>query len=61
MPDIQLTLSEDERQYLLQFLNDQVGDTRVEVRRTDSPKFRDRVLAEEQLLQGLIAKLQQAK
>jgi hypothetical protein len=61
MPEFQLTLSEDERQYLLQFLSAQMGDTRVEVRRTDSPKFRDRILAEEELLQGLIARLQKAK
>ena len=58
MADIQITLSSDEKQYLLRTLQTAIGESRVEVHRTHTPDFRERVLAEEKLLRGLLAKLE---
>jgi len=58
MADIQITLSSDEKQYLLRTLQTAIGESRVEVHRTHTPDFRERVLDEEKLLRGLLAKLE---
>ncbi len=61
MAEIRITLTEEEKDYLLRFLQSAMGETRVEVHRTHTPAFRETVLAEEKLLRGLIAKLEKSK
>jgi hypothetical protein len=61
MTDVQITLTSDERQYLLRVVEHALGESRVEVRRTHSPDFRERVLDEEQLQRGLLLKLEKSK
>ena len=58
MPDFQLTLTDDERQYLLELLNAEIGDTSAEVHHTRSSDFRERVRAQKDLLRELVAKLE---
>jgi hypothetical protein len=52
-----LTLSEDERVHLLNFLEQAVRDKLVEVRRTEAIDYRKRVSHEEAVLESVIAKL----
>jgi hypothetical protein len=54
-----LTLSAVERNELLQILEQELENTRVEARRTDSPKFQDGLHGREIAIQGLIDKLRQ--
>jgi len=54
---MQLELSAAERDCLINLLADDLSDKRVEVRRTSTPSFRDRLVAEEQLRETLLAKL----
>jgi hypothetical protein len=56
--ETQLTLTAEERAYLTGSLQNAMGETRVEVHRTHSPEFRDRVLHEENLVRGLLEKLE---
>ncbi len=51
-------LTPEEKAYLMRTLSNAIGETRVEVHRTHTPNYRDRVLEEEQLLRGLLAKLE---
>ena len=51
-----LTFDKMEKDELLQLLDTALGDVRVEVHRTHTPSYRDRVLQREKLLKGLIAK-----
>lgn len=48
-----LTLSGAEREELLRLLERELGDTRVDARRTESPDFRDDVHDRENTIQGL--------
>jgi hypothetical protein len=50
----------DEKNYLVRTLQNAVGETRVEVHRTHTPQFRDRVLEEEHLIRGLLTKLEKS-
>jgi hypothetical protein len=58
MPELQLVLTPEEREYLVSRLRAILGETRVEARRTDNPSFRTEVLHEEDLIRRLLAKLQ---
>lgn len=58
--EIPLTLTRDERAYLERVLQNALGDTRVEAHRTHSPQFRERVLNEEELVRGLLSKLEKS-
>ncbi|HUE13187.1 MAG TPA: hypothetical protein VMR25_03380 [Planctomycetaceae bacterium] len=53
----QITLNREEKDYLVRVLQNAVGETRVEVHRTHTPQFRERVLEEEKLIRGLLTKL----
>jgi hypothetical protein len=53
-----VVLTPDEKAYLVRVLSNAIEETRVEVHRTHTPNYRDRVLAEEQLIRGLLAKLE---
>jgi hypothetical protein len=53
-----LDLTTEERDSLLSLLQQALRETWVEVHRTHTPNFRDQVLHHEELLKGLIDKLQ---
>ncbi len=52
--------SEEERVEMVRLLEQILRETRVEVHRTHTPDYRDRVIGQESLLRGLLAKLQGA-
>ena len=58
MAEFSLTINEQERAELLRVLKSSLAETRVEVRRTDTPAFRDDVKHEEEVLRHLLEKLQ---
>jgi hypothetical protein len=57
MTEIPLTLSRDERDYLVKVLQTLLKDTRVEEHRTRTPSYREFVLNQEHLIEGLLGKL----
>ncbi|HLY37392.1 MAG TPA: hypothetical protein VKU61_05110 [Candidatus Binatia bacterium] len=54
---MQLDISLAERELLIRLVEHALSDTRVEVRRTATPEFYDRLAAEERDLAGLLARL----
>jgi hypothetical protein len=60
MADFHLPLNDQERDYLQALLKTMLTETRVEVHHTHTPGFREKVIAEEDLVRGLLAKLQKA-
>lgn len=52
------TISEEERAELILLLGSALGDNRVEVHRTHTPEYRERVLTEQAVLRGLLDKFQ---
>jgi hypothetical protein len=52
-----LMLSGQEKTYLMGLLDTDLRETRVEVRRADTPQSHDALLEREQLIRGLIEKL----
>ena len=59
MSDCTLVFTEEERTYLANLLETALGNARVEVRHTRTEDFREKVRHEEELLRGLLTKLQQ--
>jgi len=59
MPELQLMLSAEERQYLLDLLKTELKDRRVEEHRTRTPLYRENVLQKETVIANLLAKLGQ--
>jgi len=57
MSQVNLTLTNDERDYLVRMLQKALEDVRVEVHRTHTPDFRAQVQNEEELVRGLLAKV----
>jgi hypothetical protein len=58
MPETQISLSPPEREFLIDLLRQTLGDSRVEVRRTEfSSDFRHQLQEQEGVLRGLIDKL----
>jgi hypothetical protein len=56
-----LAISEEERTELVRLLEQALGETRVEMHRTHTPAYRDRVKGEEALLRALLGKFQGMK
>ena len=54
---MQLDISLAERELLIRLVEHALSDTRVEVRRTATPEFHDRLAVEERDLAGLLARL----
>lgn len=52
-----LTLTQEERNSLLDLLKQALGEARIEVHRTHTPAFREQVLHQESLIRGLVDKL----
>jgi len=50
--------TEEERVEMVRLLEQIMGETRVEIHRTHTPDYRDRVIGQESLLRGLLTKLQ---
>ena len=59
MAEQQLTLTAEERHYLVDLLNVVLKDTRVEEHRTRKPTYRQHVLHKEELIIRLLSKLGQ--
>jgi hypothetical protein len=59
MADTQLTLSANEREYLVEVLQTTLKNHRVEEHRTRAPSYREKILKEEDLLAQLLTKLGQ--
>jgi hypothetical protein len=57
MAEVQLTLSAEERQYLVELLTHTLKDVRVEEHRTRTPSYREQVIHQEDLIQALLKKL----
>ena len=51
-------ISEEERAELIRLLETALGENRVEIHRTHTPEYRERVLGEQSLLRGLLDKFQ---
>jgi hypothetical protein len=59
MSDVQLMLTPEERELLLEMLETNRRETRVEAHHTRSRAFKERVLHHESLIDGLLEKLGQ--
>ena len=59
MAELQMTLTAEERQYLLELLELTLKEVRIEEHRTRAPSYRELVLKQENLAQGLLTKLRQ--
>jgi hypothetical protein len=59
MAELQMTLTAEERQYLLDLLEATLKDTRIEEHRTRTPSYRVHVLHKEDLIVSLLNKLRQ--
>jgi hypothetical protein len=57
MAESTLPLNGDERDYLVKVLETLLKDTRVEEHRTRTPSYREFVLNQEHLIEGLLSKL----
>jgi hypothetical protein len=57
MAESQLTLTPEERQFLVGLLEMAMKDTRVEEHRTRTLSYREYVLKQERLLESLLSKL----
>ena len=61
MPEINLSLTDEERDELVKVLNRYLSDTRVEVRRTRTPEYHEDLQHEEDVLRSLLDKLRATK
>jgi hypothetical protein len=59
MAELQLTLSPEERDYLVSLLQEVLKETRIEEHRTRTPSYREHVLHQEDLIVALLGKLGQ--
>jgi hypothetical protein len=57
MPELQLTLNDDERKYLVTALEKALADTRVEEHRTRTPTYREHIVSQENVIVALLQKL----
>jgi hypothetical protein len=58
VPTYNFTLTEDERAEMVRILGRAMEESRVEIHRTHTPDYRDRVIGEQALLRGLMEKFQ---
>ena len=61
MGDLQFTLSDAERQFLINHLEAVLKERYVEEHRTRTPSYREEILRQEALIQQLLTKLRPAK
>ncbi|MCX5771424.1 MAG: hypothetical protein NTZ09_14310 [Candidatus Hydrogenedentes bacterium] len=56
---ITLQLSEEEREELLKLIETSFSDTKIEVRRTRNPEWREKLQQREELLASLVSRLKE--
>jgi hypothetical protein len=61
MDSYHLTLEPQEKAYLESLVQTDLEETRVEVRRTDTPSLHDELLKRETMIRGILAKLREGK
>jgi hypothetical protein len=59
MAEFNLPINEQERAELLRVLKSSLGETRVEVHHTHTPGYRESVKQEEEVIRGLLRKIQE--
>jgi hypothetical protein len=59
MDNLQLTLTAEERQYLITSLEAALKERRIEEHRTRTPSYREHVIHQEDVITGLLNKLKQ--
>lgn len=59
MSEVQLTLTEEERQFLVTLLETALKEKRVEEHRTRAPSYREHLVKHEELIQGVLSKIRQ--
>lgn len=59
MPDLQVTLTTEERQYLTELLESTLKETQIEEHRTRKPSYREHVVHQEDVIVALLNKLRQ--
>jgi len=59
--DIQIALSDAERQFLVNYLETALKERYVEEHRTRTPSYREEILRQEALIQQVLTKLRAAK
>jgi hypothetical protein len=59
MAEPQLTLTAEERQYLVDLLETRLKETRLEEHRTRTPSYREHILHQEEVMLALLTKLRQ--
>jgi hypothetical protein len=57
MTELQLTLTDEERAFLAEFLKKSLKEMRIEEHRTRTPSYREFIIEREQLIDGLLHKL----
>jgi hypothetical protein len=57
MAELQLTLTDEERDFLAMVLETALKETLIEEHRTRTPSYREGVVRHEQLINGLLGKL----
>lgn len=57
MNDLELRLTSEEREYLVELLKTTLKDTRIEEHRTESPTYREYVIHRKETVIGLLNKL----
>jgi hypothetical protein len=60
MPEVHLVLTAEEKDYLLQVLNNALKGDRVEMAHTDARAYKEQVKREIALVENLLAKIQKA-
>jgi hypothetical protein len=59
MENLQLTLTAEERDYLVTSLETSLKERRIEEHRTRTPTYREHVIHQEEVITGLLNKLRQ--
>jgi hypothetical protein len=57
MPDSQLTLTGEEREYLVRLIENALKGDRIEMAHTDTRAYKDQIKSEIALVESLLAKL----
>jgi hypothetical protein len=60
MADLQMTVTENEREFLAKLLQTVLNEKRVEEHRTRTPSYRKDIISEEDMISSLLGKLGKA-
>ena len=59
MNDVQISISSEERRFLIGFLEEALKGTRIEEHRTRTPSYREHIVEREEIITRLLDKLGQ--